>query len=271
MTYFGYLAGFLGIPLLIVGGLTVFDRQRGRRAPTFIGGRAQLVGLAAHVILAVAYTTPWDNYLVATRVWWYDPNLVSGLVLGWVPVEEYTFFVLQTILMGLWLLVLARRLSPASRVSRPSALRWSTSLVGAIIWLSAVVALVVGWRPGTYLALELAWAIPPIILQMGFGADILWRHRRLLAVSILSATLYLAFTDALAISAGTWTIDPAQSLHLLLAGVLPLEEAIFFLLTNTLVGFGMTLILAPQSLDRLPPSLSRRLARLMGMEDAVGL
>ena len=23
------------------------------------------------------YTTPWDNYLVATNVWWYDPALVK--------------------------------------------------------------------------------------------------------------------------------------------------------------------------------------------------
>ena len=52
-------------------------------------------------MVAVLYTTPWDNYLVATGVWWYDPHLVAGLVLGWVPIEEYTFFILQTLAMGL--------------------------------------------------------------------------------------------------------------------------------------------------------------------------
>ena len=30
-------------------------------------------------MIAVVYTTHWDNYLVATRVWWYDPALVSGI------------------------------------------------------------------------------------------------------------------------------------------------------------------------------------------------
>jgi lycopene cyclase domain-containing protein len=61
-------------------------------------------------VIAVVYTTPWDNYLVATGVWWYDPQLVTGLVLGWVPIEEYTFFIVQPILAGLWLLMLMRYL-----------------------------------------------------------------------------------------------------------------------------------------------------------------
>ena len=74
---------------------------------------AQLACLVRHwaaFIIALLYTTPWDNYLVATGVWWYDPALVTGLTLGWVPIEEYTFFILQTLLAGLWLAFLARRL-----------------------------------------------------------------------------------------------------------------------------------------------------------------
>jgi hypothetical protein len=38
------------------------------------------------------------------------PGAGTGVVLGWVPLEEYTFFVVETILAGLWLLFLARRL-----------------------------------------------------------------------------------------------------------------------------------------------------------------
>jgi hypothetical protein len=55
----------------------------------------------------------------------------------------------------------------------------------------------------------------------------------------------------LAISAGTWTIDPAQSLGVLLAGKLPIEEFVFFLLTTTLVTFGLTLGIAEQSWKQL--------------------
>ena len=91
MTYFGVLIWFIGIPLIVLAAVTAVDARRGRTSPPLAW-----VVLAAHVVIALSYTTPWDNYLVATRVWWYDPALVAGITLGWVPIEEYTFFVVQT-------------------------------------------------------------------------------------------------------------------------------------------------------------------------------
>jgi putative membrane protein len=69
-------------------------------------------------------------------------------------------------------------------------------------------------------------------------------------LAIVPLTLYLSLCDALAIGWGTWTINPEQSLDILLGGILPLEEMIFFLLTNTLVAFGVTLMLAPETAAR---------------------
>lgn len=252
MTYFGFLLRFLLIPIVILVGLLLWDRRRGEE--TAISLRSWPIGWAIglHVLIALIYTTPWDNYLVATNVWWYDPALVTGFTLGWVPIEEYAFFILQPILGGLWLAFWARRL-PLGAEFTENGLRiriWSVALLG-IIWLATAVILIVGWQPGTYLALELIWALPPIMLQLGFGADILWRHRRIVFLSIIPLTLYLSFADALAINWGTWTIDPAQSLNIFLGGVLPVEEFIFFLLTNTLIMFGVTLVLAEASHERL--------------------
>ncbi len=65
--------------------------------------------IAIVVLVAVAYTTPWDNFLVASGVWTYDPHLVQGIVLGWVPIEEYAFFVLQSIFTGLILYAFLQR------------------------------------------------------------------------------------------------------------------------------------------------------------------
>jgi hypothetical protein len=45
--------------------------------------------------------------------------------------------------------------------------------------------------------------------------------------------------------------DPEQSLHFLLGGILPVEEVLFFLLTNTLLTFGMTLLLSAESHERV--------------------
>jgi lycopene cyclase domain-containing protein len=252
MTYFGFLVIFLVTPILILAGVAVWDQRHGRELPPTLQSWPPYAAIALHILLALLYTTPWDNYLVATHVWWYNPTLVTGFVIGWVPIEEYTFFVLQPILGGLWLLFLARRPNWGGKRAelRPS-LRWWSVGVLSVVWLTAVIILTMGWQPGTYLGLELGWALLPIILQLGFGADILWRYRRLVFWTIVPLVIYLSTADALAISWGTWTIDPAQSTGLLLGGVLPLEEAIFFLLTNILVAFGVTLLLAQESHERI--------------------
>jgi lycopene cyclase domain-containing protein len=252
MSYFSFLGLFLVIPITLLLWLTRRDWQRGRQRPAQLASSPAWLALLLHVVIAFVYTTPWDNYLVATRVWWYDPNLVAGVTLGWVPIEEYTFFVLQPILTGLWLLFWMRHWpdEPAGEWQN-GRLRVASVAVVAATWLTALAILVVGWRPGTYLALQLAWALPPIVLQLAVGADILWRYRRLVLTGILPPTLYLAAIDTLAISSGTWTIDPEQSLHLLLGGVLPVEEFLFFLVTNMLLVFGMTLILARETKSRI--------------------
>ncbi len=249
MTYFGFLARFLVLPILALSLLMIWDVRRGKTLPSSLRGWSPAAALASLILIALIYTTPWDNYLVATRVWWYDPQKVAGIVLGWVPLEEYTFFILQPILIGLWLLTLARRLPLANGVTNaPSG---AALMVTALVWLLAVAVLLARWRPGVYLGLELAWALPPIMLQLWFGADILWRHRRLVLLTIIPATLYLSLADSLAIALEIWTIDPEQSLGILLGARLPIEEFIFFLLTTTLVTFGMVLALATESWERL--------------------
>ncbi|MEJ2710155.1 MAG: lycopene cyclase domain-containing protein [Anaerolineales bacterium] len=252
MSYGQFLFVFLGLPLIGVMAALLVDRQGGRELPASWRNLPAGFTLALHVLLAVTYTTPWDNYLVATGVWFYDPALVTGITLGWVPIEEYTFFVLQTILTGLWLLWLARRIpAKSSAASSNSKLRWGATLALGLVWLLSLVPLLAGWQPGTYLSLILAWALPPIMLQLAFGADILWKNARLVALALLTPTVFLAAADSLAILSGTWTIAPHQSLNYLIAGILPLEEFVFFLVTNTLVVFGMTLALSCESRSRL--------------------
>ncbi len=249
MSYFGFLLLFLIAPIFIMLGIALWDSRQGRERAVSLSGWSIWPAIALHVVVAVLYTTPWDNYLVATRVWWYDPDLVTGLTIGWVPVEEYTFFILQPILSGLWLLFLLRRVTASESKLRPSLRLWLSVTLG-IIWLGAAGLLLSGWQPGAYLTLELVWALPPIALQFAFGADILWQQRRLLLLAIGPVTLFLSAADSLAIGWGTWTINPEKSLNIFLGGTLPIEEFLFFLLTNTLVTFGLVLIWAQYSHKR---------------------
>ncbi len=63
MSYVLFLTLFIFMP---IAAIAFAMRRRIRRAHVLA-----LVGLAA-----VTCTTPWDNYLVATGVWFYDPRLV---------------------------------------------------------------------------------------------------------------------------------------------------------------------------------------------------
>jgi lycopene cyclase domain-containing protein len=245
MSYFGFLAVFLVLPILVLV-LVLFNRP-GRMQQY----SAHLRAIGVLVCVAVMYTTPWDNYLVANQVWWYKPELVTGITLGWVPIEEYTFFILQTVLTGLWVVYLSRQKisGPTYRDSRQINIYAVTGAL--ILWLCASYILFSGWQPGSYLALILVWALPPVALQLAYGADILWRQRQVVVLAILVPTLFLSLADSLAITTGIWTISPQLSLGILLGGVLPIEEFIFFLSTEILVAFGMTLALSSESRARI--------------------
>jgi lycopene cyclase domain-containing protein len=98
MSYTLFLVLFVCIPIAI---LAIHLRRSVRRS--------HLVILAGLAVIAVLYTTPWDNYLVATGVWYYNTGLVLNKTIGYVPIEEYTFFILQSFLTGLFGLWLWKR------------------------------------------------------------------------------------------------------------------------------------------------------------------
>jgi len=263
VTYFGFLLRFLVIPILLL--VFVNLRRKDHPLPGFHRSKIWW-GILIHVILAVIYTTPWDNYLVATGVWYYNPALVTGIVFGYVPLEEYTFFVLETLMIGLWWWTLAswKFLAPKTSFKPDKTLRaWSLGLL-AVLWSVSLFVFLSGWQPGTYLAITLTWALPAIAPQLAFGADILWHHRRLLGTVILTGAGYLSTMDAIAIGSGTWTIDPTQSTGILIS-TLPIEEAVFFVITVVLISFGITLLLAQVSQVRLE-ELKSYLGGLRGRE-----
>lgn len=269
MTYGSFLLIFLLPPALFLA----FRLRR------HVPRRALLLPVAVSAV-AVLYTTPWDNYLVASRIWWYDPDRISGVLLGWVPLEEYLFFALQPLLTGWWTLWLighryldSRTIGwkaprsegaplqdlgstggPPTRTPSPGGsdhpapnpgsawIRLAALLPVGGLWAGSLWALLSGMTDLRYLGLILVWALPPLALQLAYGAPALRKLGRVAFWSIAPATVYLATADGLAIAVGIWTINPKTSTGWLLFGVLPLEELAFFLLTNTLITLSVLLI-----------------------------
>lgn len=96
MTYLDFHLYF-NLPLLLVLLWGVRGRLR----------RAHVICIALVAAVAFLATAPWDNVAVARGIWDFDWDRVTPVevVLGgrnWrLPAEEYAFFVIETIVVGL--------------------------------------------------------------------------------------------------------------------------------------------------------------------------
>ena len=177
---------------------------------------------------------------------------MTGLLIGYVPIEEYTFFVVETILAGLWWWFLARRLSPPVNEFKPNkTLVYVSTGVLVSVWLVFTYLFFFGDEKWTYLGITLFWALPAILPQFLFGAGILWHYRKLVFWAIFVPGAYLSLMDIVALDATTWSISKSQTTGILFFGILPLEEVVFFFITNVLITFGLTLLLANVSEARV--------------------
>jgi lycopene cyclase domain-containing protein len=109
MTYARFLGLFVVVPIL-------FLVWRYRRTFTL----RSLAPMGILLVVVYAATSPWDNVAVKWGLWGFDPERIWGIKLGYLPLEEYLFFGLQTLLVGLWARArLARVLAKAPEVHKP--------------------------------------------------------------------------------------------------------------------------------------------------------
>lgn len=206
-----------------------------------IGGRRAQWALPIVCLVALSYTAPWDNYLVAREIWWYGPNRVLTTI-GFVPVEEYLFFLLQPLLTGLFLFQYLGRVAPPQPRSRSAGHAWTGALTFAGLTLLGVGLLIHSSPNDLYLGLILSWSAPLLAGMWLYDGETLWTYREALGYTIGIPTLYLWFADAVAIRNGIWTISDQYTLGIAPLS-LPVEEATFFLMTNALVVKGILLLL----------------------------
>lgn len=227
MTYLQFLLIFIVAPTCVLLYATMRKRPH-----------ARVYGYVAGLsVVAFLYATPWDNYLVKNEIWAYGIDRVVGTI-GYVPIEEYMFFVLQTFFTGLWTVVLYHAKKwPVKSAPR---LPWLELSLYVILGVAGVAAFFV--EPGRYFALIAAWASPICIFQWWWAPRYLAGRRSLLAAAIFPPSLYLWVADWYAIREGIWTITDATRSGWELAG-LPVEEALFFFVTNVMVVQGLVLLL----------------------------
>lgn len=236
LTYVEFLSVFLAVPVVALATAVARRTDSPRRV---------LAGVTALVCIAVGYTAPWDSYLIGRGVWSYGEGVVA-VRFARVPLGEWLFFVLQTTTTGLWYHLLAPRIESGIDPGVPGRDvpgRADARGVGTAVWLGiaalGAVLLTVSTRT-YYLGMILAWAAPVVAFLWAVGGPVIWRYRRLVALAVGVPSAYLWAADRFAIGSGLWTISADHSTGVHLLG-LPVEEAIFFVLTNILVVQGLLL------------------------------
>ena len=92
-----------------------------------------------------------------------------------------------------------------------------------------------GFGSYSYFVWLLGWSLPIVLGQwLAFHGFLARTARRWLPLTV-GLGLYFGAADAIGIASGVWRIGNATTIGVRLFGVLPVEEALFFLLTTFMV------------------------------------
>lgn len=197
------------------------------------------------ITIAVVSTIPWDSYLIRTGIWSYPSNVIVGPTLFDIPLEEVFFFVIQTFNTTLLYLILSKPvLHPIYLVKEKKRDRWKyIKIIGqllAALTIKKGADYVRARGEKTYLGLILVWAVPFLFVLWSLAYQFLVQLPPTSTVlPIALPTLYLWVVDTLALKRGTWVIESGTKTGWTVWPNLEVEEAIFFLLTNCLIVFGL--------------------------------
>ena len=76
MTYLEFLILFIGIPLVAIS-FWAYKKQ--------CLDKQTIIGISLMSLIALVYTTPWDNYLIMENIWSYPEGAVLGTI-GYLPI-----------------------------------------------------------------------------------------------------------------------------------------------------------------------------------------
>lgn len=237
MTYLEFLLWFLILPIifLVIGGILLINKGFMSK----VNIHHHWLGVAILVCIAFVWTTPWDNYLIYLGVWDSPPERVIGRI-GYVPLEEYAFFILMPIFNGAIFLFISSipSLPSYSRCLSQKKLRLIASIIAISLLLLG--ALLLTSPSGSYLGLIIIWFTPPLAIQWIFNPIALINSKEKVILGTFTPLLYFFFADRFAIQNGIWKISTELTTEIYFFD-LPIEEFIFFFVTSLLLAQGMVL------------------------------
>lgn len=237
MTYIEFLLLFTVLPIVI---LLILLRR-------FLNKQYILTLLLVSVIAFIA-TSAWDNYAVYSGIWMFPPEKTLGIYLYYVPLEEYLFFFLQTYLTGLvqlyYLFRFHRSRGKEAFGNYASMKLFSLNVYALIFYIYAkeIEPLKLPFGEWNYLFHLFSWAGTFILIQFVFGRKKIIHNIKLIIVPTIIMTVYFSLADSISIGNGIWHFDPLQTIGTKIGNV-PIEEILFFMMTNLLITEAMVLFL----------------------------
>ncbi|SDU23847.1 putative membrane protein [Verrucomicrobium sp. GAS474] len=241
MTYLGFHARFNLPPTLLLAFLLGRHWEGGL---SFFG--LNLVAAAIVCLLVFLFASPWDNWAVQQGIWGFTPHR-TGRRIGWLPWEEYLFFLWQSVnVVGTVALLFFLR--PGWRTGEATPLSPLNGL-GVLAILAGWAAVLHWWRekprsPRWGYAWHLfSWFLPVIAFQWAIAPALLFHQLPVIACAGALWGTYYTVADLVAVRSGIWFFDPKQITGVRLGGILPWEEAAFFYVTSWLVAQSFVMLL----------------------------
>lgn len=212
---------------------------------------SELEAFGVVLLIVVIFTSPWDNLAAKWGIWGF-PREKYSFRIGYLPVEEYAFFLLQSINVMLAVRALFH-FFPDWLVGQETDIGTATliCLAASIIpWSFIAISLRRLRRragPRVNYAIHLAWFLPVIYAQWVLAPSLFRGHAGFLLLLTAAFGVYYTLADVVAVRAGIWYFDEKQITGMKLGGILPWEEIAFFFLTSLLVAQSYLLLLASDS------------------------
>ena len=209
--------------------------------------RGELTAFGLVLLAVLIFTTPWDNLAAKWGIWGFSREKFT-LQLGYLPIEEYAFFLLQSANVMLAIRALFR-IFPDWQLGLETGLSSLTLIflaASVLPWLICAAMLVwIRRKSGARAnyAIHLAWFLPVVYVQWIIAPPLFIDHLGLLVLVTAVFGIYYTLADVIAVRAGVWFFDEKQITGVKLGGVLPWEEIAFFFLTSLLVAQSYLLLL----------------------------
>lgn len=194
------------------------------------------------------FTSPWDNYAAKKGIWGFPPSQHSFKI-KYLPIEEYAFFFIQSLLVILSIRFLHGEFPELRKNIETTLTKQQGVAILILLWIWIRIGLF--WRKKgrnpkwNYTFHLFYWFSPVVLLQWILGPSVFLTSLPLLLGISLFWGVYYTLADLVATRQGIWHFDEKQIQGYKIHGILPWEESAFFWLTSLLVAQSYLLLLPP--------------------------